>query len=141
MKRIQLLIIEDDTCLQTVLSKSVRSIDPDLEVRWANSAELALQNLRMQHFDIVISDYYLRDRLTTGLWIWDRYHRTFPQTQFLLMSGIATEEFVQLTEGRKKSPRFLHKPFGIGEFRESVVEMISVIRERQKSTGDLQGIL
>ena len=141
MDEIQILIVEDDECLQTALYKSVRMISPGLSVEWASTADQALAILRRKRIDIVISDYYLQDQVTTGIRIWERCRRISYKTQFLLMSGMATQEFVRMTERRGIILRFLPKPFGLREFQSAVSEMISATRKNQELNNGFQTLL
>lgn len=131
----KLLIVEDDLCLKSSISRVLNSISCDLNLKWVTTAKDGVNSLQNEPFDFIIADYLLPD-FENGLWIWDKCKRNFPEMPFLLMSGIPVESFLDLTAGRKICPSFLPKPFWPQELRENVISMLGEVLDlRKKQTG------
>lgn len=133
----RVLLIEDDVCTGSVLRRIVRSIDPDLKVDWASSAEEARQLMRIradsrQSYDLIVLDIYLAGKMT-GLELWAELHASTPGLAVLLTSGMPVDEFLRSFGRSAICPPFLPKPFRIGECQQIILGLLGPPQRRLAS--------
>lgn len=109
MSRFKVLLIEDELSLQVPIERILRKYQISCDVTWCESGKKAIDLLKYQSFDLVISDYFLSDDIT-GLEVWKYVGEELQnQTRFLLMSGHSRHEIFQKLGDL--GPDFLPKPF------------------------------
>lgn len=111
----QALIIEDDIQLQLALERIFRFHIKEFEIKWAENYMEAIRLLHDQSFDLIISDYCLPD-FKSGKEIFEKCMRIYPNTPFLMISGMNTQDFIHETKALENMPMFLSKPFRSVDF-------------------------
>ena len=115
----QVLLVEDDLCLQTALKRFFKTI-ADVRLQWVTNAEEALEYLGTHACDLVISDFTLPGKMD-GLGLWVELNGKRRTTPFVLMSGLLpVQDFLRLSASLDNQPCFLPKPFLQSEFEEIV---------------------
>lgn len=126
---IKILIVEDDTGLQTALTRALRNSDSEVQIDWVSTAEEALKHLAEPRaesqpaYNLIIADIYLAGYIT-GLELWQKCEASLPITPVLLMSGMGVQEFFAAIGRNVISPPFLPKPFGLGEFKQATTSLL-----------------
>jgi DNA-binding NtrC family response regulator len=120
----KVLIVEDELCLKTVLTQILSKLDSGCEVIWVESVGSAKVALRMERFSLIISDYLLKGK-KTGLDLWHECERRYPDTPFLMISGIDVPSFLRRNKGARV-PSFLPKPFYAEECRSMIRNLVKV---------------
>ena len=67
LTRLRVLLVDDDTVDRMAIVRALGKLDPGIEVRQAESADAALEELRGGHIDCVISDLHMPGR--DGAWL------------------------------------------------------------------------
>lgn len=124
----RILIVEDELSLKTVLEYIIRSVDKNIEIHWAVTAEKAMLYLNKYDYDFVLTDHYLEGSLT-GLVVWKYTRKHYPQLPIAMMSSLKVHEFLRLTKHLKETPAFLPKPFSYEEFKSFVNSRINNNKE------------
>jgi DNA-binding NtrC family response regulator len=128
--RIKVLVIEDDACLEPVLTGTLQAIDRNVEVYWTDSALEALMAIdaakrdKVEGFDLVVSDIFLPGDIT-GLDLWRACYEHYPETPFLLTSGMSVDRFLRSIPDNMSAPAYLAKPFYAGECRQLVEGLLA----------------
>ena len=123
----KILVVEDDLCQQTILTRIFHSIDVGLEVVWVTSAEEALRCLERDSFQLIFADCYL-DGKSTGFDLWDFCRNEYPDTPVLLTSGMGVETFFKLVGSNQVAPAYIPKPFYAGECRQYLQSLLAGAR-------------
>jgi len=116
------LVVEDDLELSTVMDRILLSIDRDLILEWATSAEdaselLASASRRLggKLYDLIIADIDL-EGIGTGLDLWNQCRREYPTVPLVVTSG---------THPDVVGPTFLQKPFSVRECRDLFADLLN----------------
>ena len=120
----RILIVEDDLDLVDVLERVLRSIDRDVEIDVATSAETALFRLNerarsadeQRPYDLLIADIFLEGR-TTGLDVWKICQNVYPEIHLIVTSSLPIDKFLAATGRESAAPPFLAKPFTVMEVK------------------------
>jgi CheY-like chemotaxis protein len=127
--RKRVLVIEDDLCLETILSRIIKSVAPEVEIDWTTSAEDALDRIQggrlvpAKKYDLILADIFL-EGAKTGIELWETCQTNFPDTPVLLMSGMPIDEFFRQVGREAVSPPYLPKPFSVGECGQIIGSML-----------------
>ncbi len=119
------LIVEDDTGLQTIIQRIVKSIHPDMEIVWATNlgeAHLALKECKFSYKqcpDLILTDIYLPG-LQMGTALWDYCMAHFPGTPFVFMSSSPADSYLKLFENPMEVPPFISKPFTVSQCKKTI---------------------
>lgn len=119
----EVLVLEDDRALETVIRRVLRSIDPGLGVRWASSLDEAYCELGEIKYEVgnqpslILSDIYLPN-MDSGTSLWEHCQRRFPDVPFAFMSSLAADRYINLFKSSSNLPPFISKPFSILECKE-----------------------
>jgi DNA-binding NtrC family response regulator len=125
--RYHVLIVEDDLCLKTILSRVLGSIDPHVSYTWATSVEEAQTILSEMKVSLVISDLSLLGE-RTGIDLWEHCGERFPKLPFLMVSGMDLDIFSKRVGRHRIAPPFLPKPFRAGDCRQMVNDLLEPSR-------------
>lgn len=122
LKRI--LIVEDDLCLQNVISRVMHAINRHIALHWVTTAEEALEALKdRQHsgqpYDLIVSDIFLSGE-TSGLDLWHKCQSQYANIPILLTSGMPVDQFLKEVGRDEICPPYLPKPFFTGECRQLI---------------------
>ena len=145
--RMRILIVDDEETILRSLSYSLTELDNTYKVETASSAEEALEIMREQPVDLVISDLRLPEM--DGLKLTENVHRSNPETSSILITAFGNDEISKSAE--RQGTLYLEKPFNIddlidqinlafsqrGRFRVSLPEvtLTDVVRLYQHSNG------
>lgn len=132
------LIVEDDLCLQTILTRLLQHIDPSLEITWVTTADAAWADLQTKGngsarpYDMFFSDV-LTPGVRNGIDFWKTCSLRYPDIPFVISSGMPVDNFLEMCGNQTPCPVFLHKPFSVTECK-TVIEGI-IHRAQMNSTG------
>ncbi|MGQ9627542.1 MAG: response regulator [Anaerolineae bacterium] len=110
MKRI--LIVDGEERLAFLLKQSLKGLGDECEILTTPGGQEALERVRAQPFDLIITDYRLKDM--NGLQLTSAVKAMTPKTPIILMTAYDSEEL----EAQAKSLKvysYLAKPFPIEE--------------------------
>jgi len=125
----RVLIIEDNRSLETAMGRLLKTIRPEAEVDWATTADEVIEALEEQKiafnllYDLVIADITLPGKLS-GLDFWNYCGNRYPSIPFLVISGMPTEQYLELTSKIHVPPRFLSKPFSLADCRNAIESLM-----------------
>lgn len=105
----KILIVEDDALSAIHLKTLIKDYDDNIVVFVASHPQEALQILRNQTCDLVITDYYLSQK-ENGLDLWNRVSQEFPHLEGMVVSGIERNKFLDLARFSMNPPLFCQKP-------------------------------
>jgi DNA-binding NtrC family response regulator len=118
LKKLRILIAEDDTTQRTIWSQVLRLVDETAEVYWADSYEAVAKTFEdtktlVESFDLLISDIFLNGS-ATGFDICKDYFHKF-NGQVILVSSFGEIDVPKpLAENfRRKEPIYLKKPLNV----------------------------
>jgi DNA-binding NtrC family response regulator len=125
----EILVIDDDadTCnfLREILEEQ------QWRVRSATRPGEALNAVRSQAFDLIISDINLNDQLN-GVELLRQFRQLAPQTQVILISGFGTLE-TAIEAVREGAFDFISKPFNVQEVIATARRALAVSTETESS--------
>jgi response regulator of citrate/malate metabolism len=129
--RTRAFIIEDDVELSAILENVLYSIDPNIQIDWAASAEEAMARIkervkktRENPYDIIVADIFLEGK-ATGIDFWEMCREDMPETAIVITSALSMENFFRGLGTEAISPPFLQKPFTVGECRQLFEGLLS----------------
>jgi len=105
----KILLVEDEPFWQAVLSTTLKSIDPRLQLRFVRNKKHAENALfQSSDVDLIIADFFLEGK-TTGLDLWRQCHVDFQAIPFIILSGIKKNEWSDLIAGESITPLLISK--------------------------------
>lgn len=117
----KVLIVDDEETLTWSMSKSLSKDKDKYEVLVANNGKEALNHLKNNDIDLVISDIRMPD--INGLDLLVRVKKDYPKIKFIIMTAYGSPE-VQREANRRGSIYYIEKPFEINEIRKMIIELI-----------------
>ncbi len=117
----KVLIVDDEETLTWSMSKSLSKDKDKYEVLVANNGKEALNHLKKNDIDLVISDIRMPD--INGLDLLVRVKKDYPKIKFIIMTAYGSPE-VQREANRRGSIYYIEKPFEITEIRKMIIELI-----------------
>ena len=112
-------VVEDDLELSSVIDRILISIDSNLHLEWATTAEEAMATLikrssekKTNPYDLMICDIFL-EGARNGIDLWKFCHNHYPSMKVVIISGIEIEKLRTLLNSEEAPPLFLSKPFSI----------------------------
>lgn len=124
------LIVEDDMTMEPLWRYIIQEVDPNAQIKWATTEELAERLIRRkirmhEDFDLIICDVFLNGT-RTGIDLWKRYGDG--PSPFLFMSVISQSKLAKLTGTMERMPRYLQKPLNPVKCIEIVGNMLNYER-------------
>jgi DNA-binding NtrC family response regulator len=117
------LIVEDDPTFRPILTRILKSIDPDVQVDWVRSVGAAHRKLQERRYRLVLADYFL-EGISSGMELWKYCQSKLPETPFILMSGLHEKTVTHLAQHEGVlSPPYLRKPFASSAVRYAVLDV------------------
>jgi DNA-binding response OmpR family regulator len=120
LKRI--LIVDDEEDMIWTLQKNLKDETLPVDVMTAHSGEQALEKLRVDLVDLIISD--VRMPGMSGLDLLMTVKKHYPQTEVMIMTAYPSPEFRREVL-RRGGLQFVEKPFDINDLRETVREVLN----------------
>ena len=117
----KVLIVDDEETLTWSMSKSLSKDRDKYEVIIANNGREALNQLKKNDIDLVISDIRMPD--VNGLDLLVRVKKEFPQTKVIIMTAYGSSD-VQKEANRRGSLFYIEKPFEINDIRKIIIDLI-----------------
>lgn len=122
-----LLFVDDEP---RVLTSMRVTFQRDYEVHTASSAQAALELLREQAVDVVVSDQRMPGM--TGVELLNEVKELAPETMRILLTGYADLAAIESAINEGEVFRYLMKPCPLSELREAVALAVSAVREREE---------
>lgn len=143
----RVLIVEDDLDLLTILETVLQSIDPEVELDWATSADNALVQLQDcekrppdYRYDLIVADIFLSGE-ATGIDLWNKCHEVCPEVPVVIMSSLPMHKYLAILGKQAISPPFLAKPLVLGECKQLFREMFKYAqRNRKFNSSDMRSL-
>ncbi len=119
MKRV--LIVDDEETLTWSMARSLSKDNEKFEVVIANNGREAIELLRRDKIDVVISDIRMPD--INGLDLLVKIKKDYPQTSVVIMTAYGSPD-IQKEAIRRGSIFYIEKPFEIAEIRKIIFDLI-----------------
>lgn len=117
-----ILIVDDEEPILSVLKSSLKKLGPEYGATTVSSGQVALDLLREQPFDLVVTDYRMAGM--NGLELLEALHSVRPQTRVILMTAYSSPA-LEKEANKLHAYRYLTKPLEIDTFRQVVMEALS----------------
>jgi DNA-binding NtrC family response regulator len=108
--RKRILIVDDEATVAFFLQEGLRGLGDEYEVDTAETAELALERIRGQPFDLTVIDYLLPG--LSGLDLIERLREICPGILSILITAYGSPE-LEDEAYRLQAYRYMDKPFPI----------------------------
>jgi len=131
----KVLIVDDEETLTWSMSKSLSKDKDKYEVIVANNGKEALNQLKANKIDLVISDIRMPD--INGLDLLVRIKKEYPETKVIIMTAYGSTD-IQKEANRRGSLFYVEKPFEISDIRKIIVDLIGKKKGFQGSVFGLQ---
>jgi DNA-binding response OmpR family regulator len=119
LKRV--LIVDDEETLTWSMARSLSKDKDKYEVIIANNGKEALDLLKKNPIDLVISDIKMPD--INGLDLLVKIKKEYPQTRVIIMTAYGSFD-VQKEANRRGSLYYIEKPFEISDIRKIIIDLI-----------------
>jgi DNA-binding response OmpR family regulator len=119
LKRV--LIVDDEETLTWSMARSLSKDKDKYEVIIANNGKEALNLLKKNKIDLVISDIRMPD--INGLDLLVKIKKEYPQTRVIIMTAYGSSD-VQKEANRRGSLYYVEKPFEISDIRKIIIDLI-----------------
>jgi len=129
------LIVDDEETLTWSMAKSLSKDKDKYEVLIANSGKEALNLLKKNKVDLVISDIRMPD--INGLDLLVKVKLEHPQTKVIIMTAYGSSD-VQKEANRRGSLYYIEKPFEISDIRKMIIDLIGKKKGFQGKVFDVQ---
>ncbi len=117
----KVLIVDDEETLTWSMAKSLSKDKDKYEVIVANNGRDALNQLKANRIDLVISDIRMPD--INGLDLLVKIKKEFPETKVIIMTAYGSSD-VQKEANRRGSLFYVEKPFEISDIRKIIIDLI-----------------
>lgn len=136
MNRAQVLLVEDDVVVRTMLAEQLRA--SGCVVCSVESGEAAVAQLRARRFDLVVTDLVLEQM--DGLGVVRAARRSDPHLEIVVITGVATLESA-IAACNHGPCRYLLKPVRPGEIAQIAAEAAARRRDREAQADLLRRML
>src|SRR4030066_680613 len=117
----KVLIVDDEETLTWSMARSLSRDKDKYEVVIANNGREALNLLKNNEVDLVISDIRMPD--INGLDLLVRVKKEYPHTKVIIMTAYGSSD-VQKEANRRGSLFYIEKPFEISDIRKIIIDLI-----------------
>jgi len=117
----KVLIVDDEETLTWSMARSLSRDKDKYEVVIANNGGEALNLLKKNNIDLVISDIRMPD--INGLDLLVKIKKEYPQTKVIIMTAYGSSD-VQKEANRRGSLYYVEKPFEISDIRKIIIDLI-----------------
>ncbi len=118
----RILIVDDEPSVCRILKRGLDKLNKGYEVITAGDGYQALEYIRNQPFDLIVTDYKMAG--LDGLALLEEIKRIQPDTRVVLMTAYGSDE-VEARARRLNAYRYLAKPLEMDDFRQMVQEALS----------------
>ena len=127
--KVTILVVEDNATMRDLLVDTLDAIG--YHPTGASDGSEALQKLKEQKFDLIITDIMMPG--IDGVALLKKVRKEYPHLPVLFITGVATPEVVE----RASPDGFLAKPFRISHIEELIED---TLKGRDVAVGDSQDI-
>jgi DNA-binding response OmpR family regulator len=130
---VKILVVDDDPALLGVLETGLRLSD-DCQLIAVGEAAVALEHLRRERFDLVVTDYALGDPKLTGLDVMESARKGDDPPLVIIITAYATLE-ITMKAIKLGAYDFLTKPFQLEELQlvvRNALAQITLERENRE---------
>jgi len=117
----KVLIVDDEETLTWSMARSLSKDKDKYEVIIANNGREALNSLKKNKIDLVISDIRMPDM--NGLDLLVKIKKEYPQTKVIIMTAYGSSD-VQKEANQRGSLYYVEKPFEISDIRKIIIDLI-----------------
>jgi DNA-binding response OmpR family regulator len=117
----KVLIVDDEETLTWSMSKSLSKDRDKYEVLVANNGKEALNQLKKNEIDLIISDIRMPD--INGLDLLVRVKKENPKAKFIIMTAYGSSD-VQKEANRRGAIIYIEKPFEINDLRKIIIDLV-----------------
>ncbi|MEW6376185.1 MAG: response regulator [Thermodesulfobacteriota bacterium] len=117
----KVLIVDDEETLTWSMAKSLSKDKDKYEVMIANNGREAINLLKKNKIDLVISDIRMPD--INGLDLLVKIKKEHPQTKVIIMTAYGSSD-VQKEANQRGSLFYVEKPFEISDIRKIIIDLI-----------------
>jgi DNA-binding response OmpR family regulator len=117
----KVLIVDDEETLTWSMARSLSRDKDKYEVMIANNGKEALNVIKKNKIDLVISDIRMPD--INGLDLLVKIKKEYPQTKVIIMTAYGSSD-VQKEANRRGSLYYVEKPFEISDIRKIIIDLI-----------------
>ncbi|MGB8252907.1 MAG: response regulator [Anaerolineaceae bacterium] len=128
MKIKRILIVDDEIPILSVLKNSLKKLGDELEVSTATDGQTALEQLKQNSFDLVVTDYKMAGM--DGLELLEAVRALQPDVVTILMTAYGNDK-VEAETRRLNTYRYLIKPVEIDHFRQIVKSALNDMTARE----------
>ncbi len=122
MKEIKrVLIVDDEETLTWSMAKSLSKDRDKYEVIIANNGKEAINLLKKNKIDLVITDIRMPD--INGLDLLVKIRKEYPEIKVIIMTAYGSSD-VQKEANRRGSIYYVEKPFEISDIRKIIIDLI-----------------
>lgn len=121
MNKQRILIVDDEESVLFVLKNSLRKLGDQFQIVTATDGLRALEQLRQNPFDLVVTDYRMNGM--DGLQLMAAVHDIQPKARVILMTAYGNDSLKSEAE-KLQAYRYLTKPLDIVTFRQIVQEAL-----------------
>ena len=118
----RILIVDDEVRVAYFLQEGLKGLGDDYEVQTTESAELALQAIDKESFDLAVIDFRLPG--INGLDLIERLQVVSPGTQTILITAYGSPD-IEHAAHRLDTYSYLNKPFRIEDLMCTVEKALS----------------
>jgi len=130
LDRKQILIVDDDEKLATLLQESLRTLGGGYDVVTAGGTDEALAKVSKRSFDLVITDLMMPE--VDGLQLLEALKAINPSMVTVAMTAFDSREIRAKAE-RLGIYHYLAKPFSVYEFRQCVIDVFKEAEQTQEA--------
>lgn len=117
----KVLIVDDEETLTWGMAKSLSKDKDKFEVIIANNGSEAINLLKKNEVDLVISDIRMPD--INGLDLLVKIRKEYPKTKVIIMTAYGSSD-VKKEANRRGSLYYVEKPFEISEIRKIIINLL-----------------
>jgi two-component system response regulator YesN len=126
-----ILVVDDEPLVRMSMSRMIRSLEDQYQVEEAEDGEVAIELLKKQTIDLVITD--IRMPAVDGLELATFLHNKFPETYVILLTGYAEFDYA-LTALKQGIFDYLLKPASKEYIVQAIKKVENQLRERNSQS-------
>lgn len=133
----RILIVDDEAVEREVVRFLINQYDFPLDISEAVNGKDALEQLKEQRFDILLTD--IRMPFLDGLVLSNKARELYPDIHILFFSGY--DDFSYVKEALSlQVVNYILKPIDSGEFQRTILDVLERIRTRERLTRERKAV-